>query len=593
MSSCATSQYARSEHRQNIIQAQNKNSRVDTHESATDLRSQTQQLRAIQRMAQNSPQTQQLQAKTAFMGRPVAQRAEDEEALQAKLKTTQCVADEELTQKKSDTDSSHTNHTGLPLQLKAGIESISGMNMDHVKVHYNSAQPAQLNAHAYAQGSDIHVAPGQEQHLPHEAWHVVQQAQGKVKPTMQMKAGVPINDEVSLEHEADMMGAQAMHVGLSHANTSQHIVSAISAPAQLTSKTALQRKRYDPNGATYQNDSENVWLDKNLAKIGHVFTQDAGTQGTRVELIEKFADAGEAVGSAVAGSAWITAASDYGKPEIDNKIDPFRLRVSGVHSVNKNLALDYHFGPYNLGYVVKVNDNGNVSSMATRDQLAGNKKGIAASYSNQHHDTGSKDLENTANAIAVGRKQSDNEASLDANTKMAGEAARFNCVKNQLLNLRDDTYFFTHTEERDVQWVKFADLWLTWSATFNKDFGISDEEVKTAVASDSLKKLTGKIARGSGEPNSITTLVDYNLDESRQANETDRHKFVKTTVTDNLDKINATRKVQVTKALTDCDAVVYLPTVSKTGKTHTITMWQDGAAQVKKALPENTTLNEV
>jgi hypothetical protein len=50
------------------------------------------------------------------------------------------------------------------------------MSMDHVKVHYNSSQPAQLNALAYAQGSDIHVAPGQEQHLPHEAWHVVQQA---------------------------------------------------------------------------------------------------------------------------------------------------------------------------------------------------------------------------------------------------------------------------------------------------------------------------------------------------------------------------------------------------------------------------------
>jgi hypothetical protein len=29
-----------------------------------------------------------------------------------------------------------------------------------MKVHFNSAKPAQLNAHAYAQGSDIHVAPG-------------------------------------------------------------------------------------------------------------------------------------------------------------------------------------------------------------------------------------------------------------------------------------------------------------------------------------------------------------------------------------------------------------------------------------------------
>lgn len=76
--------------------------------------------------------------------------------------------------------------------------------------HYNSSQPAQLNAHAYAQGSEIHLAPGQEMHLPHEAWHVVQQAQGRVKPTAQMKGGVPVNDETGLEQEADAMGEKAL-----------------------------------------------------------------------------------------------------------------------------------------------------------------------------------------------------------------------------------------------------------------------------------------------------------------------------------------------------------------------------------------------
>lgn len=101
------------------------------------------------------------------------------------------------------------NHTGLPTQLKAGIESLSGMSMDHVQVHYNSSKPAQLQALAYAQGSNIHVGPGQEKHLPHEAWHVVQQAQGRVRPTVQAK-GMPINDDPGLEREADVMGARAM-----------------------------------------------------------------------------------------------------------------------------------------------------------------------------------------------------------------------------------------------------------------------------------------------------------------------------------------------------------------------------------------------
>ena len=102
---------------------------------------------------------------------------------------------------------------GLPEHIKDGIESLSGMRMDHVKVHYNSAKPAQLNALAYAQGHDIHLGPGQERHLPHEAWHVVQQAQGRVKPTVQMKAGVAVNDNAELEREADVMGAKALVSG--------------------------------------------------------------------------------------------------------------------------------------------------------------------------------------------------------------------------------------------------------------------------------------------------------------------------------------------------------------------------------------------
>ncbi|MEO9481942.1 MAG: DUF4157 domain-containing protein [Ekhidna sp.] len=80
-----------------------------------------------------------------------------------------------------------SNKTGLPDNLKSGIENLSGHSMDDVKVHYNSSRPAQLQAHAFAQGNQIHLAPGQEKHLPHEAWHVVQQKQGRVRPTMQLK----------------------------------------------------------------------------------------------------------------------------------------------------------------------------------------------------------------------------------------------------------------------------------------------------------------------------------------------------------------------------------------------------------------------
>ncbi len=85
--------------------------------------------------------------------------------------------------------------------------------MDDVKVHYHSHRPAQLRAHAYAQGTDIHLGPGQEEHLPHEAWHVVQQKQGRVKPTIQMKGDVAINDDAGSEKEADVMGQRSIAAG--------------------------------------------------------------------------------------------------------------------------------------------------------------------------------------------------------------------------------------------------------------------------------------------------------------------------------------------------------------------------------------------
>lgn len=201
----------------------------------TDQRASTSVQLKQQQLMQTAHSPAQLAAEEEepLQGKFVVQRVEEEEPLQGKFATAQLAGmeEEEPIQGKFDTlqraaeeeeplqgkfESSapaqreqKPNNTGMPDNLKSGIENLSGYSMDDVKVHYNSDKPSQLNAHAYAQGTDIHVAPGQEQHLPHEAWHVVQQKQGRVQPTMQMKAGVPVNDDVGLESEADVMGAKA------------------------------------------------------------------------------------------------------------------------------------------------------------------------------------------------------------------------------------------------------------------------------------------------------------------------------------------------------------------------------------------------
>lgn len=137
---------------------------------------------------------------------------EDEEPLQGKFESPiqrLNEDDEDTVQGKFDKPIQKKNETGMPDNLKAGIESLSGFSMDNVRVHYNSSKPATVQALAYTQGTDIHVAPGQEKHLPHEAWHVAQQMAGRVSPTTSIN-GMPVNDNAALEHEADVMGEKAV-----------------------------------------------------------------------------------------------------------------------------------------------------------------------------------------------------------------------------------------------------------------------------------------------------------------------------------------------------------------------------------------------
>lgn len=99
--------------------------------------------------------------------------------------------------------------TNLPGNLKSGIATASGISLGTTDVRYDTSEPPQINASAYAQGSDIHLVPEQEKHLPHEAWHLVEQTQHRVRPAMQITDGVAISDDEALEHEADVMGAKA------------------------------------------------------------------------------------------------------------------------------------------------------------------------------------------------------------------------------------------------------------------------------------------------------------------------------------------------------------------------------------------------
>lgn len=179
---------------------------------------------------------------------------------------------------------SHLN-PGLPKELKRGVESLSGLDMSDVKVHYNSSKPAQINALAYTQGSNIYMSSGQEKHLPHESWHVVQQRQGRVASNVQLQKSptnennkLAINNDPVLEREADIMGAKAASLASSEEHYSERTVNNGISSGTPSSATQLKKLPVASIGnqiiqCLYKDEA--ILFEKNLGN--YLFTHNKST----------------------------------------------------------------------------------------------------------------------------------------------------------------------------------------------------------------------------------------------------------------------------------------------------------------------------
>lgn len=225
------------------------------------------------------------------------------------------------------------NLTGMPYNLKTGIEYLSGIDMSNVRVHYNSDKPAEIGALAYTQGIDIYIAPGQEKHLPHEAWHVVQQAQGRVRPTFQME-GVVINDDMALEKEADVMGEKAFAI---HAvEPVQLKMIAIDMPLSAVQRYVLL------------NNDDNEWI-----RTYDEFRDEANHDPNSIIVIGKVESA--EFGTTASGYVWLEQGNqNAGLTHIMNHIGQFNDRGVYTHldiidyifiAIETGTVVDYQGGP--------------------------------------------------------------------------------------------------------------------------------------------------------------------------------------------------------------------------------------------------------
>lgn len=99
--------------------------------------------------------------------------------------------------------------TGLPRGIKRAAEAQSGIAMDDVRVRYNSSLPGTVRAKAATRGARIDVAPGQDNEVGHELWHVVQQKLRRVSAN-DSRNGHAVSHNSVLESEADAFRDDAM-----------------------------------------------------------------------------------------------------------------------------------------------------------------------------------------------------------------------------------------------------------------------------------------------------------------------------------------------------------------------------------------------
>lgn len=96
------------------------------------------------------------------------------------------------------------NKTDIPDKIIKEAEKRSGVSLSDIRVYYDSPEPDKYGALAYTQGNVIHIASGEERHIGHEVWHVVQQKQNRLKEEDSVNyGGVKANFNLELEREAE------------------------------------------------------------------------------------------------------------------------------------------------------------------------------------------------------------------------------------------------------------------------------------------------------------------------------------------------------------------------------------------------------
>ena len=172
-------------------------------------------------------------------------------------------------------------------------------------------------------------------------------------------------------------------------------------------------------------------------------------------------------------------------------LDPFMLRASaayGPETGRQTLDLVYQHAAAFQGYVETVHDTGNTEASppatmfhgSDKENPFGNRRPV---YGDLHEKTGSTNL--------LGLTGGPTRQGLDAYTKLAGEGARWECVRKHMDKLANDSIFYCvdpANKDSNVRGLRFDELWVSWASHFEKRYNIPNAKVISLLQAKRLGK---------------------------------------------------------------------------------------------------------
>jgi hypothetical protein len=196
-------------------------------------------------------------------------------------------------------------------------------------------------------------------------------------------------------------------------------------------------------------------------------------------------------------------------------LDPFFLFTTVRYDTDVNthyLHMNFQHAADLQGYVEAIIDTGNDSTKEVPSMYKGSedKRTGGVDRNPQYQQLHDKETVGKLIDLTAGG----GEKNLDAYTKLAGEGARWQCVRNHAANIEDTSYFYTASGagRNKVLAVEFRELWVSWKDDFKKKYNIPDTEVRRVM----LAKGTTLEEKSGTVPIEKLGSGDYNLDTGKQ-----------------------------------------------------------------------------